>query len=52
MRRGRSVPLLYGAAALVYAIDRATKVWAESALAGGRSIDLIPGAVRIGRAHV
>ena len=47
MRRGRSVPLLYGAAALVYAVDRATKVWAESALAGGRSIDLIPGAVSL-----
>lgn len=47
MRRRASVALLYGAAAGVYVLDRVTKVWAASTLAGDRSIDLIPGALSL-----
>jgi signal peptidase II len=34
---------LYVSAAGVYAVDRATKIWAEGALAGRPPIDVIPG---------
>mgnify|MGYP003344977344 CR=1 FL=1 len=47
MRRARSIPLLYGVAATVYLVDRLTKAWAEASLAGGRTIDLVPGAVSL-----
>jgi signal peptidase II len=44
VRRPRVLTLaLYASAAVVYAVDRATKVWAESALAGRPPIDVIPG---------
>jgi signal peptidase II len=35
--------LLFATAAGTYAVDRATKIWAESALAGRRPIVVIPG---------
>jgi signal peptidase II len=39
----RVVPYVYIAAAVAYALDRATKIWAEHALAGRDPIVLIPG---------
>jgi signal peptidase II len=39
----RVVPYVYIAASVAYALDRATKIWAEHALAGRDPIVLIPG---------
>ncbi|MFM8944667.1 MAG: signal peptidase II [Actinomycetota bacterium] len=47
MRRRASVAFLYGAAAIVYVLDRLSKAWAEATLAGGAPIDLIPGVLRL-----
>jgi signal peptidase II len=42
--RARSITLaLYATAVVVYAIDRATKLWAEAALAGRPPIEVVPG---------
>ncbi len=41
-RSVRLAIVLYGAAALAYALDRVTKVWAEGSLAGREPIVLIP----------
>jgi signal peptidase II len=42
--RARSITLaLYATAAVVYAIDRVTKIWAEAALAGRAPIEIVPG---------
>jgi signal peptidase II len=42
--RARSITLaLYAAAAVVYAFDRVTKLWAEAALASRPPIEVIPG---------
>jgi len=38
---------LYATAALSYAADRLTKVWAEHALAGRRPIGIIPGVLQL-----
>jgi signal peptidase II len=35
--------VLYACAVVVYALDRATKVWAEASLAGEAPIEVIPG---------
>jgi signal peptidase II len=42
-RGRRGAPILFGAAAAAYALDRATKAWAEAALEGGPPIRLLPG---------
>lgn len=47
MPRRASLATLYGAAAVVYLVDRLTKVWAEAALAGRPPIDVIPGILRL-----
>jgi signal peptidase II len=42
--RARSVTIaLYATAALVYTVDRLTKLWAEAALAGRPPIEVVPG---------
>jgi len=42
--RARSITLaLYATAAVVYALDRVTKLWAEAALAGRPPIEIVPG---------
>lgn len=38
---------LYATAAVAYAADRLTKVWAEHVLAGHRPIEVIPGVLRL-----
>jgi signal peptidase II len=38
---------LYGAAAAVYVVDRATKIWAERRLAGRPPIELIPPIIQL-----
>lgn len=44
MTRARSITLaLYATTAVVYAIDRVTKIWAEAALAGRPPIEIVPG---------
>lgn len=43
----RSAALLYGAAGCVYLLDRISKVWAESALAGRPPIRVIPGVLSL-----
>ncbi len=44
MTRARSITLaLYATAAVVYAFDRVTKLWAEAALAGRPPIEVVPG---------
>lgn len=44
MTRARSITLaLYATAAVVCAVDRATKIWAEAALAGRPPIEIVPG---------
>jgi signal peptidase II len=43
----RLAVLLYGVAALAYALDRVTKLWAESALAGRPPIRVIPGVLHL-----
>ena len=44
MTRARSITLaLYATAAVVYAFDRVTKIWAEAALAGRPPIEAVPG---------
>ena len=44
MSRARSITLaLYATAAVVYALDRVTKLWAEAALAGRPPIEIVPG---------
>lgn len=40
---GRSAALLYGAAGVVYVLDRATKAWVEHTLAGRPPVRVIPG---------
>ena len=46
--RARSLALwLFGTAGLAYVADRATKAWAESALAGRSPIDVIPGVLSL-----
>lgn len=48
MRRPlRLAALLYGVAALAYGLDRATKLWAEHALAGRAPIRVIPGVLHL-----
>lgn len=48
MRRSlRLAALLYGVAAVAYALDRATKLWAEIALAGRPSVRVIPGVLHL-----
>jgi signal peptidase II len=42
-RGGRCAAILFSAAAAVFAADRATKAWAEGALAGRRPLSVIPG---------
>lgn len=45
VRRGRWVgPSLFAVAALALGADQASKAWAESALADGRTITVVPGA--------
>jgi signal peptidase II len=46
-RRTRLAARLYAAAALIYLLDRITKLLAERHLAGRPPIDLIPGVVRL-----
>jgi signal peptidase II len=42
--RARSITLaLYATAAVVYALDRMTKLWVEAALAGRPPIEIVPG---------
>lgn len=44
MTRARSITLaLYATAAVVYALDRVTKLWVEAALAGRPPIEIVPG---------
>ncbi len=44
MTRARSITLaLYATAAVVYALDRMTKLWVEAALAGRPPIEIVPG---------
>lgn len=44
MTRARSITLaLYATAAVVYALDRMTKLWVEAALAGRAPIEIVPG---------
>lgn len=44
MTRARSITLaVYATAAVVYAFDRVTKLWAEAALAGRTPIEVVPG---------
>lgn len=43
----RLAALLYAVAAVAYALDRATKVWAEHALAGRQPMRLIPGVLHL-----
>lgn len=44
MTRARSITLtLYATAAVVYALDRVTKLWVEAALAGRAPIEIVPG---------
>lgn len=44
MIRARSITLaLYATAAVVYALDRMTKLWVEAALAGRPPIEIVPG---------
>jgi signal peptidase II len=46
--RSRSLALwLFGTAGLAYALDRLTKAWAKSALAGRAPLDLIPGVLSL-----
>jgi signal peptidase II len=45
--RPRLALLLYSAAALVYALDRVTKVLAEQRLSGRPPVEIIPGAVEL-----
>lgn len=45
-RRARGAIVLLGTAALVFVADRATKLWAERALADG-PVDVIPGVLRL-----
>lgn len=48
MRRPlRLAALLYGVAALAYALDRVTKLWAERALAGRPPVRVIPGVLHL-----
>ncbi len=48
MRRPlRLAALLYAVAAVAYALDRATKLWAEHALAGRPPLRLIPGVLHL-----
>ena len=46
-RTARLAGLLYGTAVVAYFLDRASKIWAEDALAGGAPIDVIPGVLRL-----
>lgn len=41
--RGRGLGLLYGAAALVYLLDRFSKGWAENELPGRGMVEALPG---------
>jgi signal peptidase II len=41
--RGRGAGLLYATAAAVYLLDRASKAWAERALADGGPVEVLPG---------
>jgi signal peptidase II len=45
--RPRLALLLYSAAALVYVLDRVTKVLAEQRLQGGTPVEIIPGVVEL-----
>jgi len=45
-RTARLAGLLYGTAALAYALDRLSKAWVEDALAGRPPIQVIPGVLR------
>ena len=42
-RHGRAAAVLFGAAGLVWSIDRLTKVWVEHSLAGRPPVTIIPG---------
>jgi signal peptidase II len=46
-RTARLAGLLYGTAAAAYVLDRASKLWAEDALAGGPPVDVIPRVLRL-----
>jgi signal peptidase II len=43
MRRGRSAGVLFAVAGVVWALDRASKIWVERALAGRPPVTVIPG---------
>lgn len=45
-RAARLAVLLYGVAAVAYALDRVTKAWVETSLAGRPPIDVIPRVLR------
>jgi signal peptidase II len=46
--RARSITLaLHATAAVVYALDRVTKLWAEAALAGRPPIEVVPGVLSL-----
>jgi signal peptidase II len=42
-RHGRSAAVLFGAAGLVWSIDRLTKLWVEHSIAGRPPVTIIPG---------
>ncbi len=46
-RSARLAAVLYGVAALVYVLDRITKVWAEAALADRPPVEVIPGVLHL-----
>jgi signal peptidase II len=43
----RSAAWLYGAAAGAYLVDRASKIWADAALAGRPPVEVIPGVLSL-----
>jgi signal peptidase II len=46
-RTARLAVALYGIAALVYLVDRLSKIWAERSLAGRPPLELIPGVLQL-----
>lgn len=46
-RSARLAAILYGVAALVYVLDRVTKVWAEAGLADRPPVEVIPGVLHL-----
>ena len=46
-RTARLAGLLYGTAAIAYALDRLTKAWVTDALSGRPPIEVVPGVLRL-----